>query len=136
MKKWSTISATALVAIWLVVDTVREFFANDTVQYFSSEPHRLLYVAVIAIAGGVVAVVFNRLPRPAQCQLKLFAWGAAATTLTAFISYMVFSLVPLSTLIIESADSAWVVLVPLLLSVTAAFLWFEFYRAWNTRKRG
>lgn len=71
MKQWSIIIAAALVATWLVVDTVREFFANETIQYFSSEPHRLLYVASIAIAGGFAALGFTRLSPRAETRLMI-----------------------------------------------------------------
>jgi hypothetical protein len=132
MKKWSIIIAAALVATWLVVDTVREFFANETIHYFSSEPHRLLYVAAIAIAGGFAALGFTRLSPPAQRHIRLFAWGAAASTLTAFVGYFVFRLVSISSLVVESGGSAWVVLALLLYSAIVAYLWFECYRAWKT----
>ena len=105
MKKWSIIIVAALVATWLVVDTVREFFANETIHYFSSEPHRLLYVAAIAIAGGFAALGFTRLSPRAQRHVRVFAWGAAASTLTAFVGYFVFCLASLSSLVIESGGS-------------------------------
>jgi hypothetical protein len=132
MKKWSIIIAAALLATWLVVDTVREFFANETIQYFSSEPHRLLYVVAIAIVGGFAALGFTRLSPRAQRHVRVFAWGAAATTLTAFVGYFVFRLASLLSLVVESDGSAWVVLALLLFSGIAAYLWFEFYRAWKT----
>ena len=132
MKKWSIIIASALVATWLVVDTVREFFANETIHYFSSEPHRLLYVAAIAIAGGFAALIFFRLSPRTQRHVRVFSWGAGASTLTAFVSYFVFRLVSLSPLVIESGGSAWVVLALLLFTAIATYLWFECYRAWKT----
>jgi hypothetical protein len=132
MKRWSIIVAAALIVIWLVVDTVREFFANETIQYFSSEPHRLLYVAAIAVAGGFVALGFSRLSPRTQRQIRVFAWGAAASTLTMFIGYFAFRLASLSSLVVESGGSAWVLLALLLFSGIAAYLWFECYRAWKT----
>lgn len=110
MKKWSIIIAAALVATLLVLDTVREFLANETIHYFSSEPHRLHYVTTIAIAGGFAALGFTRLSPPAQRHVGVFAWGAAASTLTAFVGFFVFRFVSLSSLVIESGGSAWVVL--------------------------
>src|SRR5882672_12867249 len=126
------IIATALVAAWLVVDTVREFFANETIQYFSSEPHRLLYVAAIAIIGGFAALGFYRLSPRTQRHVRVFVWGAAASTLTAFVAYFAFRLASLSSLVVESGGSAWGVVALLLFSAIAAYLWFEFYRAWKT----
>jgi hypothetical protein len=132
MKKWSVIIAAALVATWLVADTVREFFANETIHYLSSEPHRLLYVAAIAIVGGFAALGFARLSPRTQRHVRVFAWGAAASTLTVFVGYFAFRLASLSSLVVESGGSAWVVLALLLFSIIAAYLWFEFYRAWKT----
>jgi hypothetical protein len=115
-----------------VVDTVREFFANETIQYFASEPHRLLYVAAIAVAGGIVALGFSRLSPHTQRRVWDFAWGAAASILTAFVGYFTFRLASLSSLVVESGGSTWVVLGLLLFVAIAAYLWFEFYRAWKT----
>ena len=139
MKKWSIIIAAALVATWMVVDMVREFFANDTIQYFSSEPHRLIYVALIGLAGGLVALAFDSLSPhispQIQRRVRLFAWGAAASTLTTSVAYIIFCLAPLSSFLIESGNTPWLLLalVLLLLSGIASYLWFEFYRAWTTR---
>lgn len=133
MKRWIIIIATALVGISLVVDMVREFFANETIQYFASQPHQLLYVAAIAIVGGFVALAFSRLSPRTQRNVCVFAWGAAASTLTAFIGYFGFRLASLSSFNFESGGSARVLLVLLLFSCVAAYLWFECYRAWKTR---
>jgi len=132
MKRWSIIIAAALVAAWLVVDTVREFFANETIQYFSSQPHRLFYIAAIAIAGGFAALGFSRLSPRTQRQVRVFAWGAAASTLTAFVGYFAFRLASLTSLVVESDGTGWVLLALLLFSGIAAYLWFEFYRALKT----
>jgi hypothetical protein len=131
MKRWSIIIAAALIAVWLIVDTPRDFFASETIQYFSSEPHRLLYVAALAIAGGLAAFAFDRLSRQAQRRVHLFAWGAAASILTLCVGYMVFRLASLFWLVVESGGMLGVLLVLLILTAIAAYLWFEFYRAWQ-----
>ncbi len=132
MKKWSIIIAAALVTTWLVVDTVREFFAKETIQYFWSEPHRLLYVAAIAITGGFAALGFFRLSPCAQRHVRVFAWGAAASTLTAIAGYFAFCFFSLSSFIAESGSTVWILVVPLIFLGIAAYLWFEFYRALKT----
>jgi hypothetical protein len=109
MKRWSIIIAVALIAIWLVVDTLREFFANHTIEYFTSEPHRLLYVAAIAIAGGFAALEFARLSVRTQRHIRVFAWGAAASMLTAFVGYFAFLLASHFAFIVESGGSAGVI---------------------------
>ena len=132
MKRWSIITAATLAASWLVVDTVREFFANQTIDYFSSEPHRLFYVAAIAIAGGFAALGFTRLSPRAQRQVRIFAWGAAASTLTASAGYLAFCFFSLSSFIAEAGSTVWILFVPLIFAGMAAYLWFEFYRALKT----
>ena len=132
MKRWSIIVAATLVAAWMVVDTVREFFANETIQYFSSEPHRLFYVAAIAIAGGLIALGFSRFSPRTQRHVRVFAWGAAASTLTAMAGYFAFCFFSLSSFIVESGGTVWILVVPMILSGLAAYLWFEFYRALKT----
>src|SRR4051794_12031357 len=112
MKRWSIIIAATLVAAWMVVDTVREFFANETIQYFSSEPHRLFYIVGIAVFGGLAALGFERLSPRAQRHVRVFSWGAAASTLTAFTGYFAFCSISLSSFIIE-VGTAWFFLIPL-----------------------
>jgi hypothetical protein len=133
MKKWVVIAA-GLVGTWLVVDTGRELVANETIQYFASEPQRLLYVAVLAIAGGFAALGFARLTPRAQQQIKLFAWGAAATNLTVLVGYFAIRGASLASQIVKSDNGASVGLLLLFLSGTAAYLWFEFYQAFKTPK--
>ena|ERR1044071_8874009 len=85
MKKWSVTIGVAAVAAWLIVDTVHEFFANETIQYFYTDPVRLLYVLFIAIIGGLAALGFECLSPRAKRQVRIFAWGALAGTLTALV---------------------------------------------------
>ena len=131
MKRWSIIIGAAVVAAWLVIDLVREFVANETFRYFSSEPVRLLYPG-IATCGGFAAWGFDRLSPRAQRSVKIFAWGAAAGTLTTFIAWLGLSLASLATTGIES-HGRLVLVAMLLFSGIAACLWFEFYRALKTR---
>jgi len=130
MKRWSIIIAASVVAVWLISSTVRDL--SDAVQHFSSQPRDLLYVLVIAVLGGFAALGFTRLSPRTQRHVRIFAWGAAATTLTLFVGYFAFRLASLSSLVVESGGSPWVALALLLFSGIAAYLWFEFYRAWKT----
>ena len=98
IKKWIVIIGAALVSVWMVVSTVREFFDNNAIQYFSHAPSRLLYVAAIAFATGVVAMVLDRLSPRTRRSVKLFSWGAAAALLTAFYGWMIHQMASLSQL--------------------------------------
>ena len=135
MKKWSIIAAITVFAIFAVADLVHDFVANDPIGYFSTEPRRLLYVAAIAIAGGLAALGFYWLSPRAQRRVRVFSWGAAASTMTAVVGYLVFCFLSLSSFIVESGGIIRVLEVLLLLllfSGIAAYFWFEFRRVWNT----
>jgi hypothetical protein len=131
MKKWSTIAAVVVFAIFAVADLVHDFVTNDPIGYFSTEPRRLLYVAGIAITGGLVALMFSRFSRQAKRRVRLFGWGAGASFLTAFCGYLLYQSVSLSPMIVANSGAGWLVLVPLLFASIAAYLWFEFFRAWK-----
>ncbi|MEO6183408.1 MAG: hypothetical protein ABIP71_09965, partial [Verrucomicrobiota bacterium] len=96
MKRWSIIVATAAIAVWLILDTMRDFSANETLQYFSSQPHRFLYVAAIGVIGGLIAYVLYRLSPRAQRHVSVISWGVVASTVTAFATYFVFCFVSIS----------------------------------------
>jgi uncharacterized membrane protein len=132
MKRRSVIIGAAVVAAWLAIDLVREFVANETFRYFSSEPARLLYVSGIALCGGLAAWGFGRLSPRAQQSVKIFAWGGTAGTLTAFIAWLGVSLASLTTTGIESHEGLPLVAM-LLFSGIVAYLWFEFYRSLKVR---
>jgi hypothetical protein len=131
MKKWSVTIGVAAVAAWLIVDTVHEFFANETIQYFYTDPVRLLYVLFIAIIGGLAALGFECLSPRAKRQVRIFAWGALASTLTALVFWVAFGLASLRSSLVEVSRGVWagVGLLLFLFSGIAAYLWFGFYRA-------
>lgn len=131
MGNW--IIAAALIGIWLAVSTIREFFANETIQYFSSGPHRLLYVAAIAALGGAAALVVDRLTRQTQRGVKLFSWGGAASLLTVSWGYMLYQTASLPDSIVTSRGVGWMGILLLFSAALAAYLWFEFYRTWKIR---
>lgn len=130
MKRLAIILAVALVAGWLLVDTVRDF--SEAVRYFSSQPYQLLYVVGIALVGGLAALGFDQLSARTQRQVRVFAWGAAASTVTAFVGCFALGLASLSPLVVESDGGHRALLALLLFAGIAAYLWFEFYRALKT----
>ena len=132
MKKWSIIAAVTAFAIFAVADLVHDFVTNDPIGYFSTEPHRLLYVAAIAIAGGLAALGFYRLSPRAQRHVRVFGWGAAASTMTAFVGCFVFRFLSLFSFIGGSGGTIWILILLLVFSGIAAYFWFEFCRAWKT----
>ena len=129
MKKWGTIAAVFAFAIFAVADLIHDFVTNDPIGYFSTEPHQLFYVAAIAIIGGLAALGFDWLSPRTQRRVRVFVWGAAASTLTAIAGYFAFCFFSISSFIAESTSTFGVLFVPLIFAGIAAYLWFKFYRA-------
>jgi hypothetical protein len=133
MKQWASLVVVVVVVVCALLDLTHEFYANDTLHYFSSEPLRLFCVAGIAVAGGLVALVFSRFSHQAQHSLRLVGWGAAASFATIFFGYSLYQSVSLLPMIVANSGGVWLLLVPLLVASIGAYLWFEFFRAWKTR---
>jgi len=133
MKKWSTISAGIIFAIFAVTDLVHDFVSNDPIGYFSAEPHRLLYVVVIAVIGGFAALGFSQLSPRAKRHVQVFAWGSAASALTTIASYLASCFFSISSFIIESGSTAWILFVPLIFIGIAVYFWLGFYQTLKTR---
>ena len=129
MKRWSTTVGVTAFAIFAVADLVHDFVTNDPIGYFSGEPHRLFYVAAIAIAGGLAALGSDRLSPRTRRHVRVFAWGAAASTLTSIAGYFAFCFFSISSFIAESRSTMWILSVPFIFAGIAAYLWFKFYRA-------
>lgn len=132
MKKWGVIAAVTAFVIFAVVDLVHEFVTNDPIGYFTREPHQLLYVAAIAVAGGFGTWGFYRLTPRAQRQVRILTWGAAASAMTVVVGYLVFRFFSLASFIAESGGTVWILLLLLLFSCLAAYFWFECWRVWKT----
>lgn len=133
MKKWSAIIAATLVGAWMVVNTVREFFANETIRYFTAAPHRLLYVFAIALWVVAAVVVFDRLSARTQRNVVLFSWGGAAVFVTVLSCFMLYLMASTPDLIFRNAGMGSMIVPLLALALLAAYLWFEFFRTWKTR---
>ena len=131
MKKRTIIAALMWTAFAVLVaaDFVHQFAVNDPVGYFATEPRQLLYVAAIAITGGLAALGFYRLSPRARRHIRIFGWGAAASTVTGFIVWFAFSLVSLASLAAQYGGVLWVLVALLSFGGLAAYLWFEFIRA-------
>jgi hypothetical protein len=135
MRKWRVITAVTACSIFAVANVVHEFITNDPIGYFSAEPHRLLYVAAIAIVGGLGVFGFHRLSPRAQWHVRVFSWGAAASTMTVAVCYALFGFLSLFSFIVEAGGTIWIFVVLLLLllfSGIAAYFWYEFRQVWKT----
>jgi hypothetical protein len=129
MKRWSILIASAVVALGLIAAAVPDI--PDSVKHFSSRPGDLLLVLPIACFVGLAALGLTRLLPRTQRQVRVFAWGVAASIVTALVAYFVYRFIALSSLVIDSGGGPWVAVTLFLFAAIAVYLWFEFYRAWK-----
>ena len=119
----------------LIIHDIYEFFVtNEGIRYFSSEPRRLLYVMLLGVVGGIVALGISRLSPASQRHLKLCALGGFGALLVvgcAFFGHLFYRLVGA-----ERQDGlgwvwiAWAVaFVPM--TVAAGMVWMEFRQVWR-----
>jgi len=132
MKRWAVIIAITLITIWMVVDAVCEFIANDSIRYFAVEPRRLLWVAAIGVGGGLMTLVFCRLSARLQRTVKLFAIGSAASCLTVFACCLLYQIAGLSLDLGVLPGPVFIKGVAWSFG-GAALLWYEFYRVSKRR---
>ena len=134
MKKWSAILAITAFAIFAVADVIHDFLTNDPIGYFSAKPQELLYVAGVALTGGLGVLGFYRLPLHAQHVVKTLSWGGGALTITTVVGYLASLLMSLFTFIRTSSGTIsilWILVALLMLTGIAAYFWWEFLRAWR-----
>ena len=123
-----------LMVVALTVEEVYDFFVtNQGVEYFGSRPYRLLCVAGIAVAGGVVAFAYGRLSVERQRSARLAVLAAVASGVSAFFCFMcVAAFRVLSEPLLASPRGLMIVCAGVFL-VAALWLWFEF---WHLLRRG
>jgi len=122
-------------AIFAIVDTIHELIANDSIGYFSEQPHRLLLVAVVGIAGGLVAFGFSVLSARLQRRVKLAVLGLGAGFVMVAGSYLSFQVSSLPKLIDPALPRRipWILLLGTI--GIAGLLCFEFYQVLRSRDR-
>ena len=133
MKKLCVIILFIAFAIFAVVDTIHDFRTNDPIDYFSQQPSRLLFVAAIAIAGGLAMFAFYRLSPSWQRRMKFLALGLAASFLAAFTGYMLYVLVRSLSFFGIAKSPLYFILIPMCFGAIDALLWYEFYRVSKKR---
>ena len=121
--------------ILAVADIIHDFVANETIRYYSEQPHQLLLVAVVGIAGGLVAFGFSVLSARLQRRVKLAVLGLGAGFVMVAGSYLSFQVSSLPKLIDPALPRRipWILLLGTI--VIAGLLWFEFYKILKSRDR-
>jgi hypothetical protein len=116
-----------------ITGITRNFVSSDGFHYYSDRPNRLLLVALIAIAGGLLAFSFSTLSPKLQRRIKLVLLGSASAFVMlvgACISYQ-FAALPA----LFKPAIPWFVPWPLALGTLgiAGLLAWEFSRVLRTR---
>jgi hypothetical protein len=123
--------AAVAVGLWILNGFVEDVREGDPIHYFVQQPGQMLWVAVISIGGGLIALLFSRSSRRWQRHMKLFALAAAATALTVCAGDFLVLLLRISRLArINDLSNVSIIeyTIPFGVAVGAAMLWFLFYR--------
>jgi hypothetical protein len=133
MKKLVGIVLAAAVTTFGIADAAHGFISSDGIHYFSEQPHRLLFVAVIGIVGGLIAFGFSALSPKLQRGVKLVLLGLGATFVLLGGGYLSFQFVNLPVQLDPSIPRH----IPWLLALgtmgIAGVLLFEFYQVLRRR---
>jgi hypothetical protein len=138
MQKIPLIPGLMLVAALTVHDACQFLVTDDGVGYFTSQPRRLLYVAGIALIGGLLALAFSWLIPMTRRALRLTALGSFAACIMVFLTIFASRLASFASMVTESGMWGWVIAALASLSVVAVLVWLEFDLVWrrHPRKRG
>ncbi len=135
--------AASAVGLGMLAETSREFFANDTIGYYRSDPDRLLTVLAIAAAAGAATFVHGRLSSSVRQRLRTIANGTAALAVTVITGWMAFGFASFAGLTSSygwTAETryAWLCMTIALVlgSVGAVALWHRFLRSMRTPATG
>jgi hypothetical protein len=131
MRKIPLILGLMLVVALTVHDLYQFFVTDDGVGYFTAQPRRLLFVAGIALVGGLLAFAFSRFSPTARRTLRLTALGGFAACITLFLAVFATRLTSFASMVTESGMWGWVIAALVSLSVVAVLVWLEFYLVWR-----
>lgn len=131
MKRVFAKSLVALLGIALLTDSIHDFYANNTVEFFASRPQRLWYVFAITAVGAVLTFLFSRLSPASQLRAKLIALGGLAGTMSALLGYWGYLVLRMA-LALPPTDGGQLFTATLLFALAMvgalnSWLWYEFY---------
>ena len=118
--------------VFAFVKIIHDFFANDGIQYFSRQPHQLLFAATIGIVGGLIIFGFSALPWRLRRGIKLAALAAGGSLFLAAGGYLSFQAISLQIRPDPTSPQiSWLLAAGTL--VVAGFLWFGFCQVLRSR---
>jgi len=128
MKRLVGIILVVAFAVFAIADTVREFIANDTIHYFSTQPYQLLLVVAMGIAGGLVTFGFSVLSPRSQRRAKLVALGSGGGFVILAGGYFAFQFAGLPAELHSTIPRHMPLVLLVCSAALAGLLWFEFYQ--------
>ncbi len=114
--------------LWEVYDF---FVTNEGLRYFSSEPRRLVYVVLLGLAGGLVALAISRRSPASRRTLKLTTLGTFGTLLLGVLGLFAYHLTWAAPMVTEAGMWDWIATAFLLFAVMAVLVWLEFRQVWR-----
>jgi fucose permease len=130
MKKWSI---TAIVTLFAIADIGHDFATSNPILYFKEHPRSIILILVLAIVGGLIAFIMDRLRPQLKRVARLFTFGSTAVFLTVFTGYFLFEFICTPQIIRSNMGGYEIILAPLCMGVVSAWLWFEFYQIFRRR---
>ena len=131
MRKIPLIIGLTLLAALTASETYEFFITNDGIGYFTSQPHRLLYIVGIGVVGGALALAFSRLSPVTRRTLRLAVLGGFGVCVTVFLATFAARLTSFTSMVTGAGAWAWVITALISLSVIAVLIWLEFYFVWR-----
>ena len=132
MRRIPLILVLVLIAGMIVRDVYEFFVTNEGIGHFSSKPSRLLYVMLLGLAGGAVALGISRLSPASQRSLKLMALGGFGSLLVAAVAFFGHLLYLLASSPLREAQLwGWIIAAFCSAAVAAVLVWSEFRQIWR-----
>jgi hypothetical protein len=117
----------------LMVGEVRDFFVKDEcVAYFKNDWHRLFYVLVIGLIGGLGFALFALFSKKMQTRIKFLLLGFAAACCSCLTIFFLTQMTKLGIWTSQNVGFALIILIFTSSLLVNAVLWFEF---WFFRKK-
>jgi len=117
----------------LMAGEVRDFFIKDEgIAYFKDDWHRLFYVLVIGLIGGLGFALFALFSKKMQTRIKFLFSGFAAVCCSCFTIFFITEMNRLGVWTSQNIHFTGIVLIFGISLLVNAVLWFEF---WLFRKK-
>lgn len=111
-----------------LVDLAQEFVTNDPLQYFAEAPAQLIWVAAIALTGGMAVWGLMRLSPSVRRRIQLLMLAFAATGVMAGGGWLAFHFFTSPPEIASNFPRTLSWKLVLDTAIVAGLLWFQFYR--------